>query len=60
MGMVNGQSEESNLDGKGQEEAQQYLLQQYQLKEQKSNYNTDVQKFFGTLIRFSISLKQFD
>ncbi|CAD8090370.1 unnamed protein product [Paramecium sonneborni] len=59
MSMVNGLFNENTFQSLNQEEQNQILLKDFQEKDRKQEYFTEVQKFIGTLIKHSLVLKEF-
>ncbi|CAK94886.1 unnamed protein product (macronuclear) [Paramecium tetraurelia] len=59
MAMVNGQFNEKRFESLDQEEQNKILLRDFQEKDLRQEYFTEVQKFMGTLIKHSLVLKEF-
>ncbi|CAD8205941.1 unnamed protein product [Paramecium octaurelia] len=59
MAMVNGQFNEKRFESLDQEEQNKILLRDFQEKDLRQEYFTEVQKFMGTLIKHSLVLREF-
>ncbi|CAD8133010.1 unnamed protein product [Paramecium pentaurelia] len=59
MSMVNGQFNEKRFEQLDKEEQNKILLKDFQEKDLRQEYFTEVQRFMGTLIKHSLVLKEF-
>ncbi|CAD8089319.1 unnamed protein product [Paramecium sonneborni] len=59
MSMVNGEFNEKAFEIQDQEQLNQILLKDFQQKDLRQEYFTEMQKFMGTLIKHSLVLKEF-
>ncbi|CAD8148734.1 unnamed protein product [Paramecium octaurelia] len=59
MSMVNGEFNEKTFEIQDQEQLNQILLKDFQQKDLRQEYFTEMQKFMGTLIKHSLVLKEF-